>query len=190
MRLHVIVVFLACVFGQEAPPPLPTPDGTIVEHYKLALEAVFGVGIRLQAFLQEEQNENFLVSPISATVVLGQLILGAEGEFRKQLVELLALPNSHLYENDTYYYHQQKIKTKNNTFALPYSTLHIQLASLLRALQKMPEDHKNFVLKQKSALFIDQKIQLNKTFRKSLKDFYETRIKVFDFQNKANESFR
>ncbi|XP_044269042.1 leukocyte elastase inhibitor-like [Tribolium madens] len=185
MRVHVILLFCAYVSGQEPgpPPPLPAANEALVEQYKLALEAVFGVGIRLQAFLEGEERENFLVSPISATVILGQLILGAEGEFRKQLVELLALPKGHLYENENYYE-----KKKNVTFQLPYSTLHLQLASLVKKLEAANDTKKHFTLKQKSALFIDHSVKLNKTFKMNLQNFYNTKIKMFDFQNKQTEA--
>ncbi|RZB40566.1 Serpin domain containing protein [Asbolus verrucosus] len=134
--------------------PLPAANDELVGHFRLALDAVFGIGIRLQAFLQEKE-KNFLVSPISAAVIIGELILGAEGDFRKELVELLSLPNSHLYENDKiHHYH----KDKNRTYDLPYSTLHIQLSNLLKALEN--SDRKNFVLKETSALFVNNRVSL------------------------------
>ncbi|XP_968005.2 serpin B6 [Tribolium castaneum] len=184
MKFHVILLFCAYVIGQKAP-PLPAADKALVEHYKLALEAVFGVGIRLQAFLDGGESDNFLVSPISATVILGQLILGAEGEFRKQLVELLALPKGHLYENDVYYIENKKNVTLQQ---LPYSTLHLQLSNLLKALESGKDERKHFMLKQKSALFVDNTVDLNKTFRGNLRNFYQTRIKFFDFQHKQTEA--
>lgn len=177
---HVIAaVFVVHTYAREEVPPLPAPNPDSVNNFRVALQAVFGVGVRLQAFLLEDKkNENFLVSPISAAVIVGQLILGAEGEFRKQLIDLLALPNIHTYENDVLTYHNQK---KNMTFVLPYSTLHIQLSNLLKALESGPDAGKHFILKEKSALFLDHKITLNETFSRGLKRLYEARIHPVDF---------
>jgi serine protease inhibitor len=191
MTSRLFYLLLAVVWmhigAQEVPKPLPSVDDQLVRRFGLALEAVFGVGIRLQAFLQDDKNDNFLVSPISATVVIGQLILGAEGEFRRQLVDLLALPNSHLYENDRIETYSNKT---NVSCVLPYSTLHVQLSGLLKALESNPASTKQFILKQKSAAFVDSSVVVKETFQKYLRIFYDARVRIVDFKNNPVKTMR
>lgn len=45
--------------------------------YESALKAISSIGVRLQALLEDgTSNSNFLVSPLSITTVIGQLMLG------------------------------------------------------------------------------------------------------------------
>lgn len=45
--------------------------------YESALKAISSIGVRLQALLEDgNSNSNFLVSPLSITTVIGQLMLG------------------------------------------------------------------------------------------------------------------
>lgn len=177
--LCLLLLLVCLTWSQDLPediPPLPTADPNVINGYRLALDAIFGMGIRLQALLKNDPFENFLVSPVSAAVIIGQLILGSEGEFRKQLIELLSLPNSHLYENDTF-----NNTSKDKNISLPYSTLHLQMYSLLKALEGSSSVAKQFVLNQKSAIFFSNQLRLKDDFKRYIKYFYSVNLRRLDF---------
>lgn len=157
--------------------------------YGLALEAIFGMGIRLQYLLDHINNNNatnittrsdkgnFVVSPISATTIIAQLMLGAEEPFREQLYDLLQLPKS-TNLNIVNYYGKNK---KNESINLPHADLHLQLSSLLKFMKKNTTK-KEFILKQENAVFVDEDIKLKKRFEKNMEIFYDSYIRMVDFK--------
>ncbi|KAJ8972551.1 hypothetical protein NQ314_000138 [Rhamnusium bicolor] len=147
-----------------------------IEEYGLALEAVFGMGLRLQAILENSGNENFVVSPLSATVIVAQLLLGAEGEFRDKLYELLSL-SGHPQHYNIHYYNKDK---KNESSTLPYAHIHLQLSSLVKKLQKK-KTGELFTLRQSNALFYNESFELNSYFKNNIIMFYDTEITPLDF---------
>lgn len=148
------------------------------QQYGLALEAIFGMGIRLHVLLDSSQG-NFVVSPLSTTAVIGQLMLGAEGEFQEQLYDLLSLPKKTSFTNSIYHYGKDK---KNQSYVLPYSEFHLQLSSLLKTLatRKIGE---LFTLNLNNALFYNQNLELKNHFKKFLGDLYDSDIEPLDFNN-------
>lgn len=146
--------------------------------YGLALEAIFGMGIRLHVLLDSSKG-NFVVSPLSTTAVIGQLMLGAEGEFREHLYELLSLPMKSSYTNSVYHYGKDK---KNQSYTLPYTEFHLQLSSLLKTLSTR-KTQELFTLNLNNALFYNENLELKTHFKKFLEDLYNTNIEALDFYN-------
>ncbi|XP_018563620.1 serpin B6-like [Anoplophora glabripennis] len=147
-----------------------------MDEYGLALEAVFGLGLRLYALLDESSPSNFVVSPISATVIVSQLLLGAEGKFRDQLYDLLSL-HGHPQHYSVHYYNRNG---KNESTALPYAHIHFQLSSLIKKLQRR-KTGEQFMLTQSNALFYNKDIELRSYFKKNLIQFYDSEVTPLDF---------
>nr|CAH7721520.1 unnamed protein product [Callosobruchus chinensis] len=154
-----------------------SPDKHQYQKYTQALEAVFGMGIRLQLLLENHDSHNFVVSPLSTVVVIAQLMLGAEGEFQDQLYELLSIPKPKVVPQTIYHYG----KGGNTTNSLRYAEFHLQLSGLVKALQKRRGDEL-FVLDQDNALFYSVDIHLKDQFQRCMEKFYETEIKSLDFR--------
>ncbi|KAJ8959966.1 hypothetical protein NQ318_009399 [Aromia moschata] len=145
------------------------------DEYGFALDAIFGVCIRLQAMLNQSTPRNFVVSPVSATVIVAQLLLGAEGEFKDHLYDLLSLPE--------YLQHRYSIKypNKNNeSSTLYHAKFHFHLSSLLKKLQKR-KDGEEFTLNQSNALFYNEELTLNAYFKRFMKSFYNSEITPLNF---------
>ncbi|XP_012265157.2 serine protease inhibitor 28Dc-like [Athalia rosae] len=63
-----------------------------LQSYPLAVEAVISVALKLQAIQNNGgKQQNFLVSPLAVASALGQLMLGARGNLRRQIGVLLTL---------------------------------------------------------------------------------------------------
>ncbi|CAH2005505.1 unnamed protein product [Acanthoscelides obtectus] len=153
------------------------PDKEQYQRYTQALEAIFGMGIRLQVLLDKHDSPNFVVSPLSTVVVIGQLMLGAEGEFQDQLYDLLSLPKPKVVPQMIYQYG----KGGNTSSSLRYAEFHLQLSGLVKALQKRRGDEL-FILDQDNALFYSVDIHLKDQFQRYMEKFYETEIKSLDFR--------
>nr|XP_023017801.1 serpin-Z10-like [Leptinotarsa decemlineata] len=146
-----------------------------LDNYGLAIEAIFSLGIRLQAIMDESPNANFVVSPLSTTAIISQLMMGAEGVFQDQLYKLLSLPKpDHSYMVNNYG------KDGNETRLLPYGNFHLQLSALLKTLQRRKPGEK-FDLNLSNALFYNQDIELKNDFMKYLYKLYDTEIKALNF---------
>lgn len=148
------------------------------KRYGDALEAIFGIGVRLQALLVDPNvanTNNFIVSPLSVALMVGQLMMGAEGEFREELYNLLSLPISNDHKHSTIHYYGKK----NSTFHVPYARLHSQLGNLMRALEEM-KFSKTFTLETANALFVNWDIKLKRDFMHNLL-IYKTTIQGLNF---------
>lgn len=162
----------------------PVRNSTLQEKYGEALNAIFGMGIRLQAFLQDHDSENpknFLVSPLSAALIIGQLMLGAEGEFREQLYNLLSLPDEAQPARSAPADLPESPVLRN----LPYSNLHFQLGGLVRKLKE--DAQKSYQLDTSSALFHNTKYALERDFKNYL-FLYETDVYGLNFTEEPRAS--
>lgn len=140
-----------------------------------AIEAIFGIGIRSTALLADPSNAgNIIVSPVSITLLIGQLMLGAKGVFLDQLYNLLSLTKARYNENAFYYNGQ------NKTYPLPHVRLHIHLRNLI---QELASGERNFTLHESNALFYDSDLQLQGNFQHYLKVFYNTLLQPLDFDH-------
>ncbi|CAG9862135.1 unnamed protein product [Phyllotreta striolata] len=166
------------------PPPSDSDDFLQVvtksayDKYGLALEAIFSMGLRLQGIMDTSTEDNFVVSPLSTTAIIGQMLLGANGEFREQLYQLLSLPKMTTSFRVTYY---NQYKGQNDTQVLPYAMFHMQLAALIKELRHR-KPGEEFVLTLDNALFHEQRIRLNEVFEHSLNNLYHTEITPLDFR--------
>uniref|UniRef100_A0A6P7GD34 Serine protease inhibitor 42Dd-like n=1 Tax=Diabrotica virgifera virgifera TaxID=50390 RepID=A0A6P7GD34_DIAVI len=143
--------------------------------YGQALEAIFTMGFRLQDILNMSTEQNLVVSPLSTAAIIGQLMIGADGEFREELHELLGLPPSLASFNVTHF-----SKERNESQILPYATFHLQLAILIKNLrQRKPGEE--FVLNVANAMFYNSDIDLRTVFTSSLNKMYDTDITPLDF---------
>lgn len=141
--------------------------------YGEAIDAIFGIGIRSTALLADPSSTgNVIVSPVSITVLIGQLMLGAEGVFRDQLYNLLTLTKN---PNST--------RHALNVSHFPYARIHQQLSGLLKALSNAGNVQRNFTLRGSNALFYDQKIVLDRNFANNLKLAYDTYLQQLDFDH-------
>lgn len=146
------------------------------EQYSLALEAIFGMGIRLHTLLDTSRG-NFVVSPLSTTAVIGQLLLGAKGDFQKHLHDLLSLPRKSSYAPIVHHYSKNQV---NQSYSLNYTEFHLQLSSLLKTLGKRKAGEL-FTLNLNNALFYNQNLELKSHFKRFLGDLYDTDIQALDF---------
>lgn len=182
MKLRIyfpIILFLIFLNGSHQIDFIPKH---LRSKYGEALEAVFGIGIRLQALLQSSNNtENFLISPLSAAVMIGQLMLGAEGEFQENLYELLRLPKKNT-DRSTVLKTYAKDGT-NSSFQVSYINLHLQLGSLLRELKRDANGPTLYTLLSSNALFVNKNIQLTPKFDYESRYLYETEISSVDYRN-------
>lgn len=178
LQFYLSVAFLTSAQHCQSTNIIPQIVPRDNAQYGLALEAIFGMGIRLHTLL-DTSSGNFVVSPLSTTAVIGQLMLGAEGEFREHLYELLSLPKKTNYGGYVLHYGKDKI---NQSFTLPYSEFHLQLSGLLKTLSKR-KPNEMFTLNLNNALFYNQNLELKKQFQKFLGDFYNTDIRALDFYN-------
>lgn len=174
--LAALLLLLSSPITQQGPVP-PTPK-QLQESYGYALEAIFSIGVRLQALLEDPNvpsNKNFMTSPLSIALLVGQLMMGAEGRFRRELYNLLSLPEVS-DERSTIQYDG---KRKNSTYSLPYSKLHVQLGSLVRALEGN-EISKSFILNTSNGLFANTNIKLKEEFLYNL-EIYDTDVQYVNF---------
>lgn len=162
LRSIIFLIILTFTHSTKNPWPKALPEHNFQE-YGLALGAIFGMGVRLQLLLKTSTKENFIVSPLSAASVIGQLMLGAEGEVRERLYELLSLPNLN---------HEKRNKE------LTYIKFHIQMSKLLAALRETSDD---YTLNVSDALFYNSLIVLTEDFKNSLYQLYETEVQPVNF---------
>lgn len=129
----------------------------LFEKYPDALEAIFGIGLRSSALLADPSiGGNVIVSPISITLLLSELMLAADGKVLKNIASLLSLKDSkyvYVLNNST-----------GRRFPLAYADFHVQLKYLLEDVAKSGRVG-NFTLRQSSAVFYDSSIALKEQFR-------------------------
>lgn len=169
-QLYTFFIALSLMYSAQSQ-PVQLQEVLSNPQNNLALEAIVGMGLRLQALHNKTTSKNFVVSPISATVVIAQMMLGAEGKFLDDLHQLLSLPNLPTAE---------LVNNKNNqTMKLPHARFHFQLMSLIKSLKKKKGEQ--FKLIQSSALFYNQNIELTDNFQYYLFRFYHTEMWPMDF---------
>lgn len=145
------------------------------QKYADAIEAIFGIGIRSTALLADPSNTgNIIVSPVSITLLIGQLMLGARGVFLDQLYNLLSLTKAR-YNESVFYY-----KGQNKAYPLPHARLHLHLRNLI---QELAGGQRNFTLHESNALFYNSDLQLQGNFQHYLKVFYDTLLQPLDFDH-------
>lgn len=154
--LPVLLLFISLpiIFPAKAP---ALNSRSLFETYPDALEAIFGIGLRSSALLADPSVDgNVIISPISITLLLGQLMLGAEGKVLENLASLLSLKESK--------FNRVLNTSTKQRFRLPYANFQVQMKDLLDDVTKSGRIG-NFTLRQSSAVFYDSNIQLKERFR-------------------------
>lgn len=177
MKLVISVVFILLITTTTPNQLQNAPQ--IEKRFGIALEAILGVGIRLQVLLDDpsvDLQKNFLVSPLSVTLLISQLMLGADEGFRAELYNLLSLPHNNDHKHAVIKYYGNY---GNKTFKVPYAKLHSQMGNLLRELKKK-DFTKTFILNCTSGLFYNAQLKLLDNFQHNL-HIYETEIQPLNF---------
>lgn len=139
--------------------------------YVKAVEAIFSIGARLQFLLTENKalEKNFLVSPLSMAVVVGQLMLGARGKLRDYLADLLVINSQNLMTNTS------------SDEEIPLLNIHLQLGKLLNDLQHHEEVKNKYIMETASALFLEPGLALSPSFENGITEIYKTKIVEANF---------
>lgn len=188
-KLFVLVcLLLPLALGSEKVPETPLPvKEQIAKEYSIAINAIYALAIRLQALLGSTESgtpQNLIVSPISIAAVIGQLMLGAKGNFQDNLYNLLTIApdDSSKYARWNYNDGTQYILKES------HSKLHIQLGRLLRSLSRSSQTSDYFNLESANGLFFNNQLKLKDVFQKNLKMAYLTEIFDMDFAQKPMNS--
>lgn len=130
-----------------------------------ALKAIFSMGVKLDTLLNTNstQPQNFLVSPLSLTLLLGQLLVGAEGKFRDHLYDLISLSD------------QKSVRDEN-----VYIQFHQQLGNLRKRLEI--DGNRHYKLDSNNALFYNRNIRLQDKFSHESMTLYQTELFPLNFK--------
>lgn len=175
----ILLLFSFCVFvsAQKTPPPrIPSVGNRFGEKYEEALDAIFSIAVRLEALLANthlKTSSNFLVSPLSMAVAVGELMLGARGTFQEQLHELLVIERPS---------HNRSTSVRHRTNVdLEHLSLHEQLGDLMQNLQHQGYNDESYTLKTASILFAQRNLKINDAYRTNVLRYYGTQIRELDF---------
>ena len=151
----------------ESPFDLPNRMQSIErqKEYLHAVEALFALTTRLKTLLGKDVDKNVLVSPLSTATALGEILIGARGKSRQQLLSMLS--------------------TVNRTSGLADATaveFHLQLGGLIRHLQSSSDYDKSYLLELASAMFLRPDIRVHREFITAITDFYRVDIEPMDFR--------
>jgi serine protease inhibitor len=105
--------------------------------YSQAVEALFAVGTHLKARVESEAEGNLLLSPITTTTALAELLLGARGSSRRQILNILTAANRN-----------------QDTAEATVDVFHQHLANLIRILTTSAVFDNSYYLHLASALFV------------------------------------
>lgn len=150
-----------------------TDSKDLQKEYLHAVEALFAVTTRLKIFLGKDINKNIIVSPISTTTVLGEILLGARGKSRRQLLDILT--------------------TVNRTSGTAEATVvefHQQLGGLTKLLQTSPDYDESYQLELANAMFLKQQLRLHPHFLNAITDLYAVDIEPMDFRENPVASMK
>jgi serine protease inhibitor len=133
--------------------------------YVYAVEALLAVTIRLKAVLKLGGTKNLLVSPVSTTTALAELLLGARGSAREHLLNILTAVEG------TY-------DTREPTVA----EFHVHMGRLIKFLQTSSDYDDSYRLNFASALFLQQGLSLLPNFESTAADLYGMAVIPVDFR--------
>lgn len=115
----------------------------------------FSFGLLRQVASQEQ---DFFISPLSASFALAMLANGADGDTQSQIVDMLGFDSTALDEmND---YHHELLST-------------------------LPDMEKNTKIDIANAIFVQQGFPISELYKKSMKDIYLAEVQNVDFQSAA-----
>lgn len=145
-----------------------------------AASALRGVASRLRVLVApsggsrlNDGGANLLMSPLSVAAALGEMLLGAQGETRELLSELLAAPglSSGTRERD------------GVVGVVPDLDFHQQFKALLDQLTSVSE-YTGVDLRVASAFFAQRGLPLRVDFQHALHDLYHADVQALDFRDR------
>jgi serine protease inhibitor len=133
--------------------------------YSHAVDALYAVTVRLKALLIPEAKRNLLLSPISTTTALAETLLGARGNSRRYILNILTAVN----------------RTKDTAEAT-VAEFHQHMGGLIKFLKTNPVLDKSYQLHMASALFIDSLLNLSADYQKAATELYGMEVMRLDFR--------
>jgi serine protease inhibitor len=133
--------------------------------YIYAVEAVVAVTIRLKELLEFGGTKNLLVSPISVTTALAELLLGARGWAREHLLNFMTAA-------------ERPKDTQEPTIA----EFHQHMRGLIKFLQTSSDYDNAYRLHYASALFLQPGLSLLPNFHRAATDLYGMTVLPVDFR--------
>nr|CAD7574086.1 unnamed protein product [Timema californicum] len=126
--------------------------------YQVAVEAIYGVAVRLKLFMDVLDTTNFLVSPLSVATAIGELLLGAQGQSRERLEWLLSTGNNQTVSGDPF-------------------ELHRQLGGLVQLLQADTKQHYDgYTLEFASAFFVQPDLKIKPSYEHAITTLYGVQV--------------
>jgi serine protease inhibitor len=146
------------------PHPEENPDA-LHSPYSHAVEALFAVSIRLKALLGSDAKGNQLFSPVTTTTALAELLLGARGSSRSQILNILTAAN----------------RTHDAAEATA-ADFHEHLRNLIRTLRTSAVFDNSYYLHLASALFCQQGQSFSSNFINAATELYGLNMMYLDFK--------
>lgn len=173
----VFLLTIICALSHQSPQYVPEKhvqiDSKFGVKYEEALDAIFSIAIRLEgllSFTNLKSSKNFMVSPLSMAVAVGELMLGAKGPFIEQLHELLVIEHVN---------HSSNLRHQN--YNINHQSLHEQLGVLLQELQNRGQHDDSYTLQTASIMFVQSGIRILESYKNNVLRFYGTRIQELNF---------
>jgi serine protease inhibitor len=133
--------------------------------YVHALDALFAVSARLRALLASAAEGNVLFSPVTTTIALAELLLGARGSSRSQILNILTTANR-----------------THNTAEATADEFHQHLSNLIRVLKTSAVFDNSYYLHLASALFFQQGLSPFSSFLNVATELYAMNMFYLDFR--------
>jgi hypothetical protein len=153
------------VFPSSFISPSYTARQELHRPYFHAVEALFAVNTRLKALLGSDARRNLLLSPVSTTTALAELLLGARGSSRNQILNILTAANR-----------------IHDTAEATAAEFHQHLGNLIRSLKTSAVFDNSYHLHLASALFVEPGISLFSNFVNGASELYGMDMMYLDFR--------
>jgi serine protease inhibitor len=132
--------------------------------YSRAVESLFAVSTRLKALLGSDAKGNVLFSPVTTTTALAELLLGARGSSRSQILNILTATNR-----------------THDTAEATVAEFHQHLSNLIRNLKTSVVFDNSYYLHLASALFFQLGLSPFSSFINAATELYTMNMFYLDF---------
>nr|CAD7194558.1 unnamed protein product [Timema douglasi] len=153
--------------------------------YQVAVEAIYGVAVRLKLFMDVLDTTNFLVSPLSVATAIGELLLGAQGQSRERLEWLLSTGNNQTVSGDPFELHRcGEILRAVGDDGMGGSSdiIFRQLGGLVQLLQADPKQHYDgYTLEFASAFFVQPDLKIKPSYEHAITTLYGVQVLPLNF---------
>lgn len=159
------IVFPSSVISASATTAHPDQNADRLHRpYSHAVDALFAVSSRLKAMLGADAKGNALFSPVTTTTALAELLLGARGSARNQILNILTAANR-----------------TNDTPEATAAEFHQHLSNLIRILKRSAVFDNSYHLHLASALFFQLGLSPFSSFIKAATELYAINLFYLDF---------